>query len=368
MGSKATSRVKARAQGRSASLSVASASQRLLSLQRQHQTLLRKITSKQKDIERLKRLVEDAQHELQERVEPIAARCRRTNEEIWSLFEGLLASVPTKRGRRAVREVFHALISQGVLMPVDADDDDDAFGANENAAWGQEAAAEPPPQSESESEPQPQPQPGRGGYSAAPRGAEPGRHTLKAVFKRLALALHPDRTQDPKEKLARTALMQSVTQAYQTGDLASLLRLERTSAAPQAPAAAPDEAAQCLGLERVLEELRVQLSELKHEARQLERSEALQFFSADVAGRPGKSLDRFIRTLEAELDELTRIRDFVASFRDKEISLDEFLCGPVFQFGGAEFDFDDLLRALVVEAEESGGRSRRGARRKRGRR
>jgi hypothetical protein len=108
----------------------------------------------------------------------------------------------------------------------------------------------------------------------------------------------------------------------------------------------------------------VQLSELKNEARQLERAEALQFF--DGAPEQGKSLDRFLRTVEAELDELTRIRDFVEAFRDKRLTLDEFLCGPVFSFGGAEFDFDDLLRAKEVDIAESDRRTRRGPRRKRG--
>ena len=304
---------------------------------------MRKIATKQKDVTRLKRLVEEAQQELQERVEPIAARCRRLNEEIWGMFEALLSSAPTKRGRRAVREVFHALVSQGVLLQAGAEDDQDDG-------------------------PRPRPQPGDGGFSAAPRGAESGRDTLKAVFKRLTLAFHPDRTQDANEKLARTSLMQGLTQAYETGDLAGLLRLEQKSKAAGAPASPKDEAAQRLALERVLYELRVQLSELKNETRQLERAEALQFFSADVAGPLGKRLDRFVRTLEAECDELTRIHDFVAAFRDKKLTLDEFLCGPVFQFGGAEFDFDDLLRAQVVDAAEPRGKARRDARRKRGRR
>lgn len=355
---KATSRVRTAAQGRSeeqgrsSELSLTSPSQRLLSLQRQHRTLLRKIANKQKEIERLKRLVEEAEQQLHERVEPIAARCRRKNEEIWRMFQALLTSAPTKRGRRAVREVFHALVSQGVVLPVEADADVE-FDGNGDPAREQREGAGPGMRSS------------HGGFSAAPRGAEAGRDTLKAVFKRLTLAFHPDRTQDATEKLARTALMQSVTEAYQTGDLASLLRLERKSRTPAAPAPALDEAAQCLVLERVVEELRAQLSELKTEARQLERSEALQFFSADVAGQPGKSLDRFVRTVEAELDELTRICDFVAAFRDKKITLDEFLCGPVFRFGGAEFDFDDLVRGDPVE---SSGRARRDGRRKRGRR
>ncbi len=341
---KATRRVRAAAHGRSGDLSVGAPPQRLLSLQRQHRALLRKIAGKQKDVERLKHQLEKAQQDLERHVEPIAARCRRTNAEIWRMFEMLLTSLPTKRGRRAVREVFEALVSQGVLLPIEAHDDP-KFGEHDT----------PPPRERV--------QPTGGGYSAAPRGAEPGRDTLKAVFKRLTLAFHPDRTQDPAEKLARTALMQSVTQAFQTGDLASLLQLERKSAAPHASTAAPDATAQCLALERVCDELRLQLSELKQEARQLERSEALQFFSADSVDHAAKSLDRFVRTVEAELDELTRIRDFVAAFRDKKLTLDEFLCGPLFQFGGGEFDFDDLVRGL--ETAKPSGRGRHGARRNR---
>lgn len=350
---KAISPVRASAKGRSRGPSVSSPSQRLSSLQRQHRTLLQKIASKQKEVERLKQQVEEAERQLHERVEPIAARCRSTNEEIWNMFQALLSSAGTKRARRAVREVFQALVNHGVVLPVEADADPDPDAGARGARAADDA-----------DDPRARQRPDRGGYSAAPRGAEPGRDVLKAVFKRLTLAFHPDRTQDAAEKLARTELMQRVTRAYQVGDLASLLQLERRAPAGGGTASAP-EGAQCLELERAVDELRVQLSELKSETRRLERAEALQFFSVDVAGGSGKTLDRFVRTVEAELEELTRIRDFVAAFRDKELSLDEFLCGPVFEFGGAEFDFDDLVRGDVVEAAEPRGRARRAARRER---
>lgn len=348
-----------------------------MSLQRQHQALLRKIASKQKDVERLKRTVQQAEQQLLERVEPIAARCRRTNEELWNMFEALLASAPTKRARRAVREVFHALISQGVLLPVDAESDAE-FGHDDNFEDGcgdhgdfDDGDHQGPDDGRrarnAGDSARARPRFDHGGYSAAPRGAEPGRNVLKAVFKRLTLAFHPDRTQDADEKQARTALMQNVTRAYQLGDLASLLRLEKKTAVGSASESAPDQAAQCLALQQTIDELRVQLSELKNEARQLERAEALQFFDAGAPGQ-GKSLDRLVRSVEAELDELTRIRDFVEAFREKRLTLDEFLCGPVFHFGGAEFDFDDLLRAQEVEAAASDRKGRRGAPRKRGRR
>jgi len=333
---------------------VTSSSQRLLSLQRQHRDVLRKIGNKQKEVERLRVMVAEAEHQFMERVEPLAARCRTTNEEIWRMFESVLSSQKTKRTRRAVRDVFHALIRHGVLDPVEAE-----VGA-EFEDHGEPDAAE--------SGARAHPGPGLGGHSAAPRGAEPGRDSLKAVFKRLTLAFHPDRTRDAEEKLARTALMQNVTHAYQTGDLAGLLRLEQKSGAAATPASGRDQVAQCLAIQRVLDELRVQLAELKQEARRLERAEALQFFRTEHAGGSKKSFDHLVRSLEAELDELVRIRDFVAAFRDKLLTLDEFMCGPRFQFGGAEFDFDDLLRDSAVEPSELGVRSRRGARRKQSRR
>src|SRR6187551_431612 len=161
--SKASSRVRASAEER-AGLSVTSSSQRLLVM------------------------VAEAEHQFMERVEPLAARCRTTNEEIWRMFESVLSSQKTKRTRRAVRDVFHALIRHGVLDPVEAE-----VGA-EFEDHGEPDAAE--------SGARAHPGPGLGGHSAAPRGAEPGRDSLKAVFKRLTLAFHPDRTQDAAEKLA----------------------------------------------------------------------------------------------------------------------------------------------------------------------
>jgi len=323
---------------------VTTPSQRLLSLQRQHKTLLGKIVSKQKEAERLQSLVDQVERELTQRVEPLAASCRSLNAEIWHMFQALLASAPTKRARRSVREVFDAMLSQGIVLPVeDASDPDSGARAEPDgdADNGSHAGAR------------------RGGYSAAPKGAEPGRESLKALFKRLTVAFHPDRTQDAVEKLERTSVMQAITQAYQTGDLASLLKLERRSQTQTPENPGSDPLGECAALERMIEELRLQFGELKQKARELERHEVFEFCSPSRDDRRYETLDRFVKTVEAELDELTRIRDFVAAFRDKKLTLDEFLCGPLFQFGGAEFDFDDLVRTVAAPPEAERGRATR---------
>jgi hypothetical protein len=49
---------------------------------------------------------------------------------------------------------------------------------------------------------------------------------LQEVFRRLAIALHPDLEQDPVERARKTELMQQVNVAYEGGDLLRLLELQ----------------------------------------------------------------------------------------------------------------------------------------------
>ena len=48
--------------------------------------------------------------------------------------------------------------------------------------------------------------------------------SIQSVFRQLASALHPDREQDPEEKIRKTALMQDINVAYQNRDLLKLLQ------------------------------------------------------------------------------------------------------------------------------------------------
>ncbi len=47
--------------------------------------------------------------------------------------------------------------------------------------------------------------------------------SIQSVFRQLASALHPDREQDPEERIRKTALMQDINVAYQNRDLLKLL-------------------------------------------------------------------------------------------------------------------------------------------------
>lgn len=71
--------------------------------------------------------------------------------------------------------------------------------------------------------------PGEAG-ATAPRSVEQMRQdasqSLRAVYRKLASALHPDREPDEQQRQRKTALMQRVNQAYDAGDLLTLLNLQ----------------------------------------------------------------------------------------------------------------------------------------------
>jgi hypothetical protein len=57
---------------------------------------------------------------------------------------------------------------------------------------------------------------------------EGGSRSVREVFRKLVSELHPDREIDPDERDRKTVLMQKVNQAYKTGDLFTLLEMQRS--------------------------------------------------------------------------------------------------------------------------------------------
>jgi hypothetical protein len=56
--------------------------------------------------------------------------------------------------------------------------------------------------------------------------AQQATQSVREIYRKLASALHPDRETDPAQREAKTALMQKANQAYQAGDLLTLLELQ----------------------------------------------------------------------------------------------------------------------------------------------
>jgi hypothetical protein len=341
--------------------------ERANALRFERQRLLGEIGRRRKELAKASVEIDAVKAEVDAALAPITARQADVEAEIHALFGKLLAPGRlAKRKRSKVRQIYRALQQIGLI----ASPEGNPFA--EASDWmGDEDG------SEAEDGDPGFPFDGGGDSSGdAPRVRSANRppddekhRSLRSLFKRLVLTLHPDRARHADEVARRTAAMKEVTQAYESGDLARLINLDERFTGGgmfETVAATPS---QIDVLERIVAELKTQLRRHLDELRMLKRSDAF---------RAAKDLQRLRKTGEdpigmmAEeeqdrLDDLIASRDFVAAFEDGKMPFADFVRGPSL---GVEDDgisgpdladmFDEALAELIdAEAAATAPRRRR---------
>ena len=314
-------------------------------------------------------------HEVFNLIQPLRERALGYVREIADLFRSLLGpkSRLNTRDKRKVQSLYDEL-REGLAL----DELIDACGEQRSAG------AEAGPAGES--------QRGRA-PGAAERGQSANKPTGKnaasvsALFRKLALALHPDRVRDESEKTRRTELMREVTRAYEQNDLARLLHLQQVWLERGAAPSADGEQALRLRIEELTltnKQLRRQLRLLRQEEKNVRGASP---GAIDECGRfhPAPELEVVVADMERELARLDRVVQFTRRFEAGAMPVQEFCDGPEFEpddgFGEyVEEDLDELfveileaglLDDLMQDLRSSRGKSskrRKPARKSRGRR
>jgi hypothetical protein len=339
---------------------------KLETLQKEHERLLKEIARKRASRDATERLARDAASALETRAAPLRAALSSTLTELQGIFGALLGadSRLKKRDKARVRRVYLQLFPE---LGAHADIFGEDPGAGEDAETGTRDGAPRSGRSPDERSRR-DPVAGDAGYSAVKPGGS-GAGTLRALFRRLAVALHPDKVRDDNQCAALTAVMKEVTCAYESGDLARLLELERTWLASMPCAerdANEDLARRSADLLRANTELRRQLRGLSAELKGLKQTIP---GAGDRRGARGPLdfgvvADQIVEELRAELTRLEALRDFAAGFLRGDLTIEEFLLGPPLGDDGADF-FDRLVAEVlggmadVEDCERSSRRRRR---------
>lgn len=327
--------------------------ERLSSLLREHQQLLAKIKQKKRELQRLAERMQTTLAEATRRVAPLLAEIERQDGELHALFTELLERKRQPRGvTAAVKRIYRTLQEAGVLSPVAPAPSYEGRSGASARAWESSAAEEPEP----------------GGYSAPRPGARAGAsgQSLRGLFHRLAAAVHPDHAQHEDEKARRTEAMKELTRAYQDGDLARLIELEKIWLVAGELPAARDELNElddrCATLGRTNAALRSQLDQIKKELKDLRRSPQAVLLSDLERSARLRGEDQLASTIseaQAHVDHLRELLAFITEFRDGKIDLDELLTGPPSARNQAPGnddnyeDFDDLADvADLLDLEE----------------
>jgi hypothetical protein len=325
------------------------ARQRWYALEREHERLLSEIRKKKLARDASEHTAREVARALDARLGPLREALCSAVAEVQAIFASLFGpgSRLNRRDKARVRRAYGHVLSN----PEATDAEGPATGGAEPHAQhaGEKGARRAAAEADA-------------GYSA-PKPRDQGPCVLRSVFRRLALALHPDKEQDPTQRATLTAVMKEVTRAYERGDVARLVELERSWLSVPPPCE-PDQ-----DLERKTEvllqanqELRYQLRALNAELKSLRDSVA----PAGARGKRGRGGDGvpewLLSELERELGEVHALREFARGFLNGEVSLTEFLLGPPLGFDEAL----DRTEQFIADAFGGEGPCGRGRRQRRG--
>ena len=339
---------KERTSGRSseAGLRVQAKPERLTALLKANQYLLGKIKAKRQNLARLVEKIQTTATTALVRLQPLFQEMEQLDQQGHALFAELLSRKRQPRGVvRDIRDIYQELQRTGVLSfrsPARANRKSDTESADPIPDFGWDDQPPRPPH-------------GEGGVSA--RRPDDGviGQSVRGLFRKLAEALHPDKVQVEEEKERRTEVMKEITRAYQDGDLARLMELERAWMVGGQMSFARDEVDEferrLATEERTNEALRAQLDQLTWELKELRRSPQAAVFSQAERAAKGTGMtpvDWMVEDASAQLEDLRKHIDFVTSFRDGQIGLDEFLAGPSF-LHDREVSEEELLMNMLID-------------------
>ncbi|WP_243902450.1 DUF3891 family protein [Aetokthonos hydrillicola] len=167
-------------------------------------------------------------------------------------------------------------------------------------------------------------------FSSAPRTEASKK--VRQIFLRLAEIFHPDKVSDTSTQAYHTEIMKEINKAYQEGDLARLLEIERQHQVGESieSNSENDLSRKCTQLEQENQFLATQYENLKRDLAQVKHTpEGGMVANCRKAKRQGiDPIAEMLAQVEFEIKMITDIRDFVRDFRDEKITVKEFIDGP----------------------------------------
>ncbi|MEY2932302.1 MAG: hypothetical protein RL033_3051, partial [Pseudomonadota bacterium] len=305
--------------------------------------LLQQIARGKARCDALESLVRDAQALLQAQTEGLRVRVTASLRQLHRTLDALLDSKSRlRRNDREELRLFCQEVLGGLPRPEELAEEelaeqeqpaDDAHTAQGSASGS--AGTGPGPGDERH-------------HATAPKPSKDA-ELLRSLYRKLTLALHPDRASDPAEAARLTALMKDVTRAYAGEDLAQLMEIERTWLAQSASDAEQELEARCARLQAVNRELRVQLRGLATRLKDGERWLPDVGWTTRAGPADARELAAGISgVLERELRQVEGWRDAARALAAGQISVLQFMLGP--RAAPGEDPLADALEELLEGA------------------
>lgn len=314
---------------------------RLEFLERDNQKLIGKIEKKRTELNNLIDRIREISVEVSHRTAPILQQLLEFDRKMHTVFAEIFAG--RKLGKQTLKKIIAVYenlqasglitpqpqVAKSVQKPIESDEDPDGSSWD----WGE-------------------------GHSTSnyqddtPKLDRDELKKIRQLFLRLAEVFHPDKVADDTLRAYHTEVMQEINEAYQSGDLAKLLAIEKKHQMGEIiDRDNQDELARrCTRIEQENEFLKNQFEQIKLELR-LSKNTPQGAMVAEYRKLSKAGFDpvgEAIAQTELQVKTVAEVYQFVLDFRDRRITIKEFMEGPrSFEEIYDEDDDDDFYLSFM---------------------
>ncbi|TYQ30543.1 J domain-containing protein [Pseudanabaena sp. UWO310] len=293
---------------------------RLNFLEKENSKLIKQIETNRTKLNALNDSIKEVGIQIAQRVAPFRQKILELDEQIHAVFQEILTGRKLgKKSRKDIETVYYNLQLDGVIspkhLPIEEElfENDDEF--EDEFDWAHYR--------------------GHSNQQIIEDIPKPDRDELKKIrqlFLRLADSFHPDKVTDEAEKEYRTEIMKEINLAYQDGDLARLLAIEKEQelGAIIDRDSTDDLSRHCAKVEAENRYLKDQLENLKQQLKITKKTQQGEMTATfkKITKYGGDPIGEALREIEDQIAIIEQMHQFVVDFRDRRMTIKEFLKGP----------------------------------------
>ncbi len=320
---------------------------RLEFLERENKKSIDQIEKKRTELTTLLDRIREIGVEISQRSMPMFQKLMELDRQIHEVFKEIFNGRKLgKQTRKHIENIYYNMQASGLISPnpdleeeeeeEDPDDEewdgDNSWGEEEFGGYGDRARFEPDEPKQIDREEQ---------------------KKIRQLYLKLADVFHPDKVLDATDKEYRTEVMKEINQAYQAGDLATLLTIEKQHQMGEIIDRnnEDDLARRCERLEQENEFLKSQLNHIKDEIKNTKKtregSMVAEYRKLTKAGYD--PIGEILAETESQIKTIAEVHQFVSDFRDRRMAIKEFLKGPPIFHQMQEMSAEEMLMELFSQ-------------------
>lgn len=291
---------------------------RLNFLEKENDKLIKQIESSRTKLNKLNDSIQDVGLQIAQRIAPFRQKILELDRQIHDVFKEIFTGRKLgKKSRKDIESVYYHLQADGLISPqqILLEQDELEVDEPEDGNWNNYK--------------------GQYHHEVTEELNKPDRDELRKIrqlFLRLAESFHPDKVTDVTEKEYRTEIMKEINLAYQNADLARLLAIEKQQELETIidRDSSDDLTRHCAKVESENAFLKEQLATIKQQLKLTKKTQQGEMTAVfkKITKYGGDPIGEALREVEAHVDVVEQLHKFVLDFRDRRITIQEFLRGP----------------------------------------